>query len=363
MWENNLDTPAVCVDLDVAQRNIEKLQSLANRYGIKVRPHTKTSKSVYIAKAQLAAGACGITAAKLGEAEVMAQAGIRDILIAFPLIGRQKLERLKKLMAQADITVSLDHPAIAEGLAEVGVALKRPVPVYIEIDSGLKRVGFEPGEQLVRFAQSLHRMPGIEVAGIMTHGGHSYGARTQEQLRAIATEETRCMLESKAMIEAGGVPVREVSVGATPTVAFMADMAGITEVRPGTYVFNDYNQLLLGTAGEADCAVKVVCTVVSRPAPGRIIIDAGSKTLTSDSNVRGDGFGYVTSLPHARIARLSEEHGVIEIPPESEVGVGDVLTIIPNHVCPVVNLADRLSAFRSGVAAGSIEVDARGKNK
>jgi D-serine deaminase-like pyridoxal phosphate-dependent protein len=357
-----MDTPAVTVDLKTVRRNIERLQRLADQCGVKVRPHIKTHKSVYFAKMQLLAGARGITAAKLGEAEVMAKAGITDILLAYPILGKAKLERLKQLLQYAEVTVSLDNETVAAGLSELGESLKRKIRVYLEIDTGLRRTGFQSVQDALAFAKSIRPLPGIRITGLLSHGGHCYGIKTREQLRKIAVEEAKMMNAVKEALDRAGIPIEEVSVGASPAMPFLKEMEGVTEIRPGTYIFNDYNQLCLRSAIEEECAVRIVSTVVSRPAADRIIIDAGSKTLTSDLNVTGKGYGYIVGHPDYRIERLSEEHGILSIPPDSDVRIGDTLTIIPNHVCPVINLADELIAMENGVLRERIPVDARGKN-
>lgn len=361
---NMMDTPVVSVDLDVVQRNIMRIQQFADQCGVKVRPHTKTHKSIYFAKQQLQAGAVGITVAKLGEAEIMVEAGIRNILIAFPIIGDAKLKRLQQLLKVANVTVSLDNLTVAEGLSKLGISMNRKIQVYIEIDTGLHRTGVVPGEHAIQLAKEIQtHLHGLEITGIMSHGGHCYGKHDPEQLRKIAISEADMMAEAKRMFEAEGIQIQEVSIGASPTTPYLADMKGITEIRPGTYIFNDVNQMLLGSADEQDCAVRIHATVVSRPTRDRMVIDAGSKTLTSDFSVSGKGYGCVQNHEQFLIERLSEEHGVVSIPEDSEISVGEIISIIPNHVCPVINLADEVVGMKDGQPETMIKIDARGKNR
>jgi len=365
MSENSLDldTPIVSVDLAIVDNNIKRLQKLADQCHMKVRPHIKTHKSATFARAQLDAGAVGVTAAKLGEAEVMAKAGIMDILIAYPIIGSAKLKRLKSLMEIVKVTLSIDNRVAGEGISDLGVALRRKIPVYIEVDTGLKRIGRMPGRDVLEFGRELALLPGIEIRGIMSHGGQCYGSTNQDQLEVMAIEEAQLMVQTKALLESHGIPIQEVSLGASPTTPFLNRMKGVTEIRPGTYIFNDYNQLLLGSAKVEDCAVRIFTTVISRPAQDRIVIDAGSKTLTSDNNVSGKGYGYVVDHQDFYIERLSEEHGILSIPPDSAISIGDTLCIIPNHVCPVINLANELMGRIHGQWQPSIPIEARGKNR
>ena len=355
----DLDTPALLIDLDTAERNARRVQQACSDARVKLRPHTKTHKSVYFARMQLDLGARGITVAKLGEAEVMADAGIRDILIAYPLIGGLKLARLAALAKRVDrLIVSLDSIEIAQGLSGVGTTLGRPLEVYAEIDTGLHRVGRTPGEDAVAFCRELSKFPGIRLAGLMSHAGPTWKASTDADRLAFAKQEVDIMAAVKSAIDDQRI---EISVGATPIVHLASQTPGVTEARPGTYLFGDRNLMSIGLAAEADCAARILTTVVSHPTADRAVVDAGSKSLTSDPH-RDGGHGHVVGLPAVRVARLSEEHGVLEFAPPSPLKIGQRLEIIPNHVCPAVNLFDRAYGVRGGKVEREIRIDARGKN-
>lgn len=354
-----LDTPCVVVDLDVAERNVRRIQATADQAGVKLRPHTKTHKSAFFGRMQLDAGARGITCAKLAEAEVLADFGFDDMLVAYPLIGPLKMARLEALARRVRrLIVSLDSYEVAEALSGVGERLGRPLPVYAEIDTGLQRVGRVPGDDALAFCRGLERFPGIHLAGVMAHAGPTWKAGSEGELLAFARQEAAAMVEVARGL---GRPDLEVSVGATPIAHLVGATPGVTESRPGTYIFGDRNLMGLGLATEADCAMRVLTTVVSHPVPDRAVVDAGSKSLAMDPH-RDGGHGHVVGLPTVTVARLSEEHGVLELPAGTGLRVGDRLEIIPNHVCPAVNLFDRVYGVRNGRVEREIRVDGRGRN-
>lgn len=354
-----IDTPALVVDLDQVDRNLRRIQQAADQAGVKLRPHTKTHKSTYFAKRQLELGAQGLTCAKLGEAEALAAAGFDDILIAYPIIGPLKLERLGHLAKQLRrLIVSLDSEEVAEGLSALGESLGRPIEVYAEVDTGLHRVGRTPGEDALAFCRSLASCPGIRLSGLMAHAGPTWKAASDAELLAFAQQEVAAMVAIK---EGLGRPDLEISVGATPIAHLVAQTPGVTEMRPGTYIFGDRNLIGLGLATEADCAARVLTTVVSHPTPDRAVVDAGSKSLAMDPYKEG-GHGHVVGRPELRVDRLSEEHGVLVMELGTPVQVGDRLEIIPNHVCPAVNLFDQMWGVRNGEVVGPIAIEGRGKN-
>jgi D-serine deaminase-like pyridoxal phosphate-dependent protein len=360
-----LDTPVALVDLAVLERNVEAMGERVRRAGVRLRPHIKTHKSTWIARLQVAGGASGVTVAKLGEAEVMANAGIDDILIAFPLVGRAKLERLRRLAERVNVIVALDDPDVAVGLGEVGRALGRPLEVYVDVDSGLHRTGRAPGAASAELALEVAKVPGLRVRGLMTHAGQSYGARGAA-VEQVAVDEARALADTAAALAEAGLSGLELSVGSTPTAFFCraarAAAPSLSEIRPGTYAFNDVNQVTIGVAEEADCALTILATVVGRQAPDRMIVDAGSKTLGGEAGVR-PGHGRMKGDPTVQIERLSEEHGWCRVPPESSWKVGDRLEIIPNHACLVPNLVGELVGVRGGRAERAIPVEARGMNR
>jgi D-serine deaminase-like pyridoxal phosphate-dependent protein len=360
MLYSELDTPCLIVDLDIVERNLRRVQAVADKAGVKLRPHMKTHNSTFFAQMQLEVGAKGLTVAKLAEAEVFADAGFDDILIAYPLIGEHKMERLLALARRVKrLIVSLDSYEVAEALSAVGERLGRALEVYIEIDTGLQRVGRAPGDDVLQFCRQLERFSGIRLAGMMSHAGPTWKAGSEAEILDFAQREVDMMMALKVGIEK---PDLEVSVGATPIAHLVQQTPGVTESRPGTYIFGDRNLMGLGLATEADCALRVLTTVVSHAVPDRAVVDAGSKSLAMDPYVTG-GHGHVVGMPEVRVARLSEEHGVLEVAPGASLRVGQRLEIIPNHVCPAVNLVDRVYGVRMGRLEREISVEARGRSQ
>lgn len=360
---DELDTPALIIDMDVLERNIARMAGRTAAAGLRLRPHAKTHKCPEIARRQLAAGAAGITVAKLGEAEVMAQAGIDDLLVAFPLVGRQKMQRLKSL-ARTGVRLRLvcDNQETGRSLSVVGQALGRPLEVLLEVNTGQDRCGTAPGIQTLALAALLRELPGIRIVGLLTHGGHAYAAAGPAALAAVAAAEARLLVETARLVQAElGLVMAELSVGSTPAAAYLQEAQGATEVRPGTYVFNDAVTVGLGAAGWADCAATVLTTVCSRPAADRAVFDAGSKALAADLNRHRPGHGYLPAYPEVVIERLSEEHGIARLPAATDLPLGRRVRVVPNHICPVVNLFDHAYGVRGREVICTFELAARGK--
>jgi D-serine deaminase-like pyridoxal phosphate-dependent protein len=368
MRVTELDTPALVVDLDVLQRNVDAMASVAASAGVRLRPHTKTHKCPEIARMQVDAGAAGITVAKLGEAEVMADAGLDDLLVAYPIVGEPKLARLRALRERARVRVSLDSVAVAEGVGSMGSAAD-PVEVLVEVDTGHHRMGRPPGEPSAALVAEVAKLPGLEVVGLISHAGHAYRAEP-DALEAVAAREAADLAATAEACARAGVEIREISVGSTPTAGAVAGAAGVTESRPGTYVFNDVQQMRLGVASEGDCAARVVATVVSRPWEDRFVIDAGSKSMSSDGadGSTFPGRGVVAGRADLVLDFLTEEHGVGHVRAggwgEQEGGaleVGDRLEVIPLHVCSCVNLFDTAAGVRGGRVERELVIAGRGK--
>ena len=357
-----LDTPLIAVDLDLLQRNIAEMAALAASHGVALRPHAKTHKSPHIARLQLEAGAVGLTCAKLGEAEVLVeQGGLTDILIAYPIVGDIKIQRLLQLLERARVIVAVDTHQAAAVLSQAISANDRALEIYVEVNTGQDRAGARAGQEAVDLAVAVSRMPGLRLVGIMTHEGHA-GFSSPDDIALIAENAGRALVGTAERIRGQGIEVAHVSVGSTPASWFTPRVPGITEMRPGTYVFHDNNAFRHGRIGPDRCAARVVSTVVSRPAPNRAIIDAGSKALALDPSPSHPGHGFIVGHPNATIARVSEEHGVVTLPqPEPGFDVGDRLEIIPNHICPAVNLTDELVIIRDGHVVDHWPVAARGK--
>jgi D-serine deaminase-like pyridoxal phosphate-dependent protein len=359
----DLDTPALLFDLDVVERNIAEMAAIARDAGVRLRPHTKTHKAPEIARMQTGAGATGITVAKLGEAEVMADAGFDDVLVAYPIVGERKLARLRTLMERCSIRVSLDAVEVAEGIGRVGKDLGRAVPVLVDVDTGLHRMGLPPGAASAQRAADLAAVPGIEVVGLVTHAGHAYRATGPDELRRIAEREALDLLETAEYCAREGLAIREISVGSTPTARIVARVPGVTEIRPGTYVFNDLQQLRLGVATEADCAARVLTTVVARPTDDRFVLDAGTKAFTGDGadGTPFPGRGLVLGRPNLTIEFMSEEHAVGHVAGDRSLAIGERLEVVPLHVCSCVNMFDVAQGVRRGEVEREISIEARGR--
>lgn len=355
-----LSTPYVKIEKNKLERNISHMQDWAHQNGQLLRPHIKTHRCVEIARMQLAAGAAGITCSKLGEAEIMAAAGITDILIAYSLVGNDKMRRLSALLEKASITVTCDNTVSAEQLNEVGLKLGRPIPVLVEILTHIKRGGVEEKE-LVPFVRRLQSMPGLRFAGIFAYSGLDPTSEPDHGLLHMSKQETELLRSCKSRLEAAGISVDVVSGGST-VVSRRADVMDVlTESRAGNYVFGDLHYAQLGAVSEDDCALTVRATVISTPELGLATLDCGSKILSSDHNETG--FGRIKQLPGAVIYKLNEEHGYVRYDPaQGQLRIGDEVDVIPYHSCVVANLVDKMFLFDGSEYIHSLTVDARGKS-
>lgn len=355
-----LPTPAVVAELDQTDLNLKKMASLTSKYGIHVRPHIKPHKSVYFARKQLALGAKGITCARLSEAEVMADHGITDILIAYPLIGLDKMERLKKLMCRADIITIVNSSYGAEQLSEAGLACKKAIPVLIEIDGGLHRGGLPPYKAALSFAEKIKKFPGIEIKGLMYYNGLIYSETTKEGYISGTKKEHDELIGTADLLKSHGYCMDILSGGNSYSSKCCRYLEGITEVRCGNYIFNDVSALATGFASEDECSLRAVATVVCKIDEHHAIIDAGSKTLTTDTSPHRIGYGYIVGRPDIIISKLNEEHGFIESPNLLNLNIGDKIAIIPNHSCVLPNLTDQIYGIRNGILERMISIEARG---
>jgi D-serine deaminase-like pyridoxal phosphate-dependent protein len=344
-------TPAVVVDLDRVERNIKRLQARCDAAGVANRPHIKTHKSPVIAAMQREAGAKGITCQKLGEAEVMAEAGFEEILISYNIMGEEKIARLAALMGKTNMIVCVDNPVSIAAAADAAGRAGDSLPVLVECDTGRKRAGVETPAEAIALARMIAAHNALAFSGFLLYPPETAIPQTQ-----------RFLDEALAGVREAGLPRPPiVSSGGTPNIANLGKIAGTTEHRAGTYVFNDRMMMACGAATIDDCALNVVATVVSRAGPDRGILDAGSKTLTSDTGGL-DGHGLILEHPQARIAKFAEEHGFLDLSAcNDRPNVGDVVRIVPNHVCVVVNMVDRLIATRGGEIVGEIPIAARGR--
>ena len=356
----DLPTPAVLVDLDVFERNLARMAERARAAGVRLRPHAKTHKIPEVGRRQLALGAQGLSLAKVGEAEVFAAAGFEDIFLAYPIVGGDRARRLLALSDRIRIAVGVDSIEGARSLSDVFHSAHRRLEVRLKVDCGYHRVGVAP-DRAVAVAREIAALPGVALTGIFTHAGHAYLATTREEVRRIARQEGETVAAVGVEFSAAGLPSADVSVGSTPTAADAMGVPGVTECRPGNYVYHDASQVALGTCAPADCALTVAATVVSVPAGDRAILDAGSKTLSSDPlRPEAGGYGLVRGTG-SRLEKLSEEHGVVAVAKGDGFKVGQRVSILPNHACVVSNLHDRVYAVRGGVVEATWPVAARGR--
>lgn len=362
MRVSEIETPAVVLDLDVMDRNLLRMADYCSSKNLKLRPHTKTHKIPELAKLQLASGACGITVAKIGEAEVMVEAGITDFLIAYPLIGVGKLERLAKLASAVNITVALDSEDVARAISREMKSRSTRVGVLIEVDVGFRRCGVGTADEVLALSQRVKELPGLDFKGLMFFPGHFQV--TEPERAALLPGVNDLLNESLSKLERAGISVRIVSGGSTPTAREGHLFYGVNEIRPGMYIFNDRNMIGIGIAQIEDCALSVMTTVVSTSVAGRAIIDGGSKTFANDRYQvgNGKGFGLIREDPDAELEALSEEHGHLNTRNSTyQYRVGERLTIIPNHCCSTVNMHDQVYAVRGDAVEAIWTIKARGK--
>jgi D-serine deaminase-like pyridoxal phosphate-dependent protein len=353
-----IDTPRVVVDLARVERNIARLQTEMDRRGIALRPHVKTHKSTTIADLQIAAGARGITVGTLGEAEVFAAAGIDDLFLAYPVwVDGLKADRLRRLHAATPgFRVGVDSVAGAERLAAVVAGMATPLTVLVEVDPGLHRTGVSSPATAVTVARAA-TAAGLVVDGVFSHGGHSYrpGAAS-----AAGEDEVRSLTAAADAIRAAGIDVRTISAGSTPTM-LTAAAGAVNEMRAGTYVYGDRQQWALGTIPADGCAVAVASTVVS-VFDDRLVLDAGAKALTKDVASWLSGYGAIVGYPDLVIERVNDYHGIVTVPPgAARPDLGQVVAVVPNHICPVIDLVDSVVVVGPN-GVGEWPVDARGRS-
>jgi len=355
LGDPRLDTPAMLVDLDIAEANIASMAAFARRAGLGLRPHVKTHKSLEMARRQLAAGAAGLCVATVSEAEVLAGTGA-DLTLAYPVVGARKLGRLASVCRAAQVTLVADSAAVIDGYRDVARQAGRPLAVLVEVDTGMRRAGAAP-HAVPELAALVAKSDGLEFAGILTHAGHAHDAAGQLGIEQAARAEAKIMGDVRADLEQAGHEVRVVSAGSSLTARYLTAADGITEIRPGTYIYNDLRTLGCWSCTADQIAVTMAATVVSTGDGGeRVTIDAGSKTLTTTTDPVY-GFGHLAGRPDATVTRLSEEHGVLAVagPPPA---VGDVVRILPVHVCVWSDLQPEVYGTRHGEIVERISVDA-----
>lgn len=356
-----VDTPALIVDYDVLAANLTALQESSDAAGIAVRPHIKAHKTPEIAQMQLTAGAIGITAAKIGEAEVMADAGVEDIFIANCLVGETKMRRLVALAKRIrKLSVAVESLEGAQQLSAAFAAAGMTLEVMLEIDNGAERTGVLP-DQAVPFAQQLATLPALHIVGLMAYAAGAYKCRTEDDRHAFTRQEGASLAAIAADLTAAGFEMRRISGGATPTACRYDRGCGLTEVRCGTYCLNDYNQIDLGSCTRASVAATVLATVVSHPQPDRVLIDAGTKALDQQVSPTTQGYGWLLDPPDANVVKMNDEHGYLDAA-AAHLQIGDKVRVIPPRICTCLNLYDEMVVVKDDVVADIWRIAARGKN-
>jgi len=371
MLLSDLPTPQVLIDRRRAVQNIDRVQQMASAAGMRLRPHAKTHKSPVVARWQIERGAVGVCCAKLGEAEVFVDAGIDDIRLPYP-VNPSNASRVIALMDRASISIILDHLEVARGWSEAMARAGRTLDVLVKVDVGFHRCGIDPNGDALGFVQAVASMPGLRLRGLLSHAGHAYHAASDEELCAIARQEADTLTRLRDAASGSGIPLDEISVGATPSLRFSVRQAGLTELRPGNYVYFDRTQVSLGAASLDDCALTIMATVVTKH-PGRIILDCGSKTLTNDQArgisqapgygavLTGDGESPRQIDESLSIERLSEEHATVRVTGGTALEPGDRVRVIPNHSCVVSNLVDVVRLVEGDRVIDTLPVAARGR--
>jgi D-serine deaminase-like pyridoxal phosphate-dependent protein len=356
-----LETPAPLVDLDRMERNLDRAAAYAAEHGLALRPHIKTHKSPRVAAEQIRRGAVGLTCATPREAEVMSEVA-DDILLAYPPVGSVRARRVVSLPDRTRVTVALDSATAIQHLAAAARPVGRPISVYVELDLGMHRVGVSSAEEAITLAKLVRRTPPLEYAGIAFYPGHVREPVGEQDAKL--DEIDRSLRDVVAAMTRAGVRPPVVSGGSTPTVWRSHELQDVTEIRPGTYVFNDRTTAEIGACAWDDCALTVLATVISTAVPGQAVIDAGTKALGREP-IRGTdagGFGALVDRPEIIVKAMSEEHGMLDLSRTSwRPEVGDRVQVVPNHVCIVVHLNDVVYGMRTAAVETSWPVAARGR--
>ncbi|UCB46824.1 MAG: alanine racemase [Spirochaetota bacterium] len=381
MRKDELDTPEFLVDLDVLKKNINNMQKIADNAGIKLRPMVKTHKTPIIAKMQVEAGCSGVQTAKLEEAEVMADAGITDIFISHTIVGVKKIERLIKLAKRADITISVDNYFSADAISQVAEQYNMKLSLLIEIDVGDRRSGVMPGDTALKLANKITNLQGIDLRGIWTHEGNVNSAKNQKELKKASLASAKTMTNTAELLKSEGINVEVVSMGSTPSAVYVAGFPGITEIRPGTYIFNDINQVKSGCCKLEDCAASILVTIISTPRPNIVFFDAGSKAICGSIEMIRFQKGGIQAewedleigrivdldhrlLPGVRLEKVCGEYGFVALESNtSKLRIGDKIEVIPNIVDSEANYWDAMTVVEKGEVVESWPIVARGKYK
>lgn len=352
-------TPRLVLNENIMRSNIARMADMVGKSaGVTLRPHFKTAKMIEVARAQIDAGAIGHTCATVAELEALHAAGMSDLFWAHQPVGRAKVAAALSLAKRAKLRIALDSVQAALPLSESARAQNLVLDYMLEIDAGLGRAGVLP-ENAVSTVSAIARLPNLNLCGVFTHEGHLYGTPDVKK-RAIAGRRVgETMVQTAVAIRDAGFECETVSVGSTPSSASAPFVEGVTEARPGTYVFYDDNQTYLGACTHDDCAVSIVARVVSRPRKNEAIIDAGIKAMSSDKSLRGNGFGFVHGFDDIAFPTAYEEHGLLVGTGADTLNVGDLVKIIPNHVCGAVNMWSKALIIKDGTLTGEWNIVAR----
>jgi len=354
-----IDTPALLLDLDIMERNIAAMANFFKGVDAELRPHLKTHKTPILAHKQIEAGAIGMTCAKLGEAEPLVESGIREILIANEIVGPAKMGRLLSLAKSADIMVCVDNPRNVEELSEAAEAVGAPLRVLVDVDVGMHRCGVQPGEPALALAQEVEGAKALKFAGLMGYEGHAVEIPSFQERRKTAEKSMKLLIETKELVEDAGLEVSIVSAGGTGTYEITGTYPGVTEVQAGSYIVMDTLYKSIEGMEAFEIAISVLTTVISRSQPNIAIIDAGLKVIT-----REFGMPLVKGLEGAKVLHLSEEHGKLELEGEARsLRVGDKIEFLPSHCCTTINLHDYFYGVRDGRLEAVWEIAGRGKSR
>jgi D-serine deaminase-like pyridoxal phosphate-dependent protein len=347
---DTLETPAVLIDIDRAEANLARAQAYADKHGVKLRPHIKTHKLPYLARRQMEYGAIGITCQKIGEAEVMADAGLEDIFLPYNIVGTEKLLRLRAVAARTRLSMTADSRATIEGYSAAFADAPERLRVLVECDTGAGRCGVQTPQEALVLGEIIANSRGLRFGGLMTYPPQGKTGEVEAWLA-----------EAARLLGKSGLPAETISSGGTPDLYHAHEVKSATEHRPGTYIYLDRYQVAKGVDTLGDCAMTVLATVVSRPTADRAILDAGSKALTSDT-LGMAGFGLIREYPDAVIAGLSEEHGNVDLTQSAaRPKIGERVRIIPNHACVVTNLVDTVHFVSGDRVVDAVPVAARGR--
>ena len=357
--KSQIDTPALLIDLDIMEANIQKMADFFKTVNADLRPHAKTHKTPIIAHKQIEAGAIGITCAKLGEAEALVHAGIRDVLIANQIVGAQKIARLVNLASHSEIMVAVDDPHNVAQLSAAAEAKGVTLRILIEVNTGMNRCGTEPGKPTLDLARLVLKSKGLKFEGLMGYEGHTVAIPSFAERKKRTNESVEVLVETKGVLERNGVPVKIMSGGGTGTYAITGAHPEITEIQAGSYVFMDstYGNVE-GIGNRFASSLTVLTTVVSRPNPSRVIVDAGLKVLAKEF-----GIPQPIGIEGLEMIGLSEEHGRMTAQEDVNLKPGDKIEILPTHCCTTVNLHDRYYGVRNGIVESIWQIAARGKSQ